>query len=292
MKAAYATNDNDNIDAILNDIPHLSASGRSAFHLFSSLIPRLVPIQPFLELCDGYETDMAFVEPTPGEAASPLRAKLRNLAFDIDRHLPIRTTEDLMQYADNVAGSIAAAICYLSWSILTSPIDPAHALSPVDALTWTAAVHAGQQTQSSTPAVERGIHTVSKAREMGRALQLVNISRDIAKDALIGRLYVPISLFDSAKAIMAVLLPDVRPSYAPYTSKLLDLADSMRASSIPATADLPRTARGGVRAMAASYFEIAAAVRRNGGEVEDGGIRVAKWRRALAAAKAFWFGIA
>lgn len=251
-----------------------------------------MPIQPFLELCDGYETDMAFVEPVSAESSSPLRAKLRDPAFDIDQHLPIKTTEDLMQYADNVAGSIAAAICYLSWSILTSPTDPAHALRPVDALTWTAAVHSGQTVQDPTPVVTEGIHTVSKAREMGRALQLVNVSRDIAKDALIGRLYVPISLFESAKSIMAVLLPDTRPSYAPYTSKLLDLADVMRAASIPATAHLPRTARGGVRAMAASYFEIASAVRRNGGEVEDGGIRVAKWRRALAAARAFWLGIA
>ena len=139
-----------------------------------------------------------------------------------------------------------------------------------------------------------GLRTVRSAREMGRALQLVNISRDIAKDAVIARLYVPLSLFTSSKALLSTLLASPRdpPSYAPHTSSLLDIADRLRIASVPAIGNLPRTARGGTRAMAASYFEIAEAIRRNKGQVDEQGIKVDKWRRGLAAAKAFWLGIA
>jgi phytoene/squalene synthetase len=70
------------------------------------------------------------------------------------------------------------------------------------------------------------------------------------------------------------------------------MADTMRKSSVGATADLPPPARGGVRAMAASYFEIAVAIRRNHGEVDARGIKVNKGRRLVSAAKAFWLGLA
>ena len=283
------------MNTILDDIPHLSSSDRSAFHLFASLIPRLVPVEPFLELCKGYETDMAFVPSDSGSTRSPLAEKLRDPTFDIEKHLPIRTTDDLLRYADDVAGSIASAICYLSWSILTSPVNPAHALRPVDALTWSKLVHYSVNSPIKTnPKISMGLRTVRSAREMGRALQLVNISRDIAKDAVIARLYVPLSLFASSKALLATLLASPRnpPSYAPHTSSLLDIADRLRIASVPAIGNLPRTARGGTRAMAASYFEIAEAIRRKGGEVDVKGIKVEKWRRGLAAAKAFWLGVA
>jgi len=190
LKTAYSPDPKDlDIDTILNDIPHLSSSDRSAFHLFASLIPRLVPIEPFLELCKGYETDMAFLPSTPGSTRSPLKEKMRDPAFDIEKHLPIRTTDDLLRYADDVAGSIASAICYLSWSILTSPINSDHTLRPVDALTWSRLVHYSVNSPIKTNAkISMGLRTVRNAREMGRALQLVNISRDIAQDAIIARL--------------------------------------------------------------------------------------------------------
>jgi 15-cis-phytoene synthase/lycopene beta-cyclase len=80
--------------------------------------------------------------------------------------------------------------------------------------------------------------------------------------------------------------------YAPYTLPLLEMADQMRSNSQHAMADLPRTARGGTRAMVASYFEIAEAIRRRGGAIDERGVRVDKWRRLLAAGTAMWFGMA
>jgi 15-cis-phytoene synthase/lycopene beta-cyclase len=332
---------------ILCSIPDLSEEDRSAFHLFAALIPRLVPIHPFRELCDGYETDLRFV-PSPSPAPPPSTARSRdtngnpevdvnvNLTvgvlptsplvdlvqdpdFQLEEHLPIKTTRDLLDYADNVAGSIASAICYLSWSILTPSPTPSR---PVDSLSWTTHththVHVGgtdtgmtvpESESDPTPLVLRRMRIASHAREMGRALQLVNIARDIAKDARIGRVYVPLSSFSSAKDLLAVILPSSRSNpgpthgsarestrvdldYAPYTLPLLEMADQMRSNSQHAMADLPRTARGGTRAMVASYFEIAEAIRRRGGAIDERGVRVDKWRRLLAAGTAMWFGMA
>jgi 15-cis-phytoene synthase/lycopene beta-cyclase len=55
-------------------------------------------------------------------------------------------------------------------------------------------------------------------------------------------------------------------------------------------ADLPRTARGGTRAMVASYFEIAEEIRRRGGAIDERGVKVDKWRRLIAAGRAMWLG--
>lgn len=348
-----------NEEAILGSIPHLSEEERSAFHLFAALIPRLVPIYPFRELCDGYETDLRFVaSPSPplstatarssdpngnGQVdvngtvgvlpTSPLVELVQDPDFELEEHLPIKTTSDLLEYADDVAGSIASAICYLSWSILTPSSTPCR---PVDSLSWTKHTHshvggigAGTtvpQSQSEsesesgsgwgpTPSVLRRMRITSHAREMGRALQLVNIARDIAKDARIGRVYIPLSSFPSAEDLLAVILPSgpsspsspsnpspangtageptrVDLDYAPYTLPLLDMANKMRSNSQHAMADLPRTARGGTRAMVASYFEIAEAIRRRGGAIDERGVRVDKWRRLIAAGRAMWFGMA
>ena len=76
------------MNTILDDIPHLSSSDRSAFHLFASLIPRLVPVEPFLELCKGYETDMAFVPSDSGSTRSPLAEKLRDPTLTLKSIFP------------------------------------------------------------------------------------------------------------------------------------------------------------------------------------------------------------
>ncbi|WRT67324.1 uncharacterized protein IL334_004294 [Kwoniella shivajii] len=272
------------LNKTLDQIPNLTQSDRSAFHLFSLIIPRLVPIYPFLELCDGYLTDLKF----PSRPISTL-SETENLTD----HLPIKTGGDLMKYADDVAGSIASAICYLSWSILDSSSSSNR---PVEEYTFAKELHIQHTSSGSNENQEliKRLRVIRSAREMGRGLQLVNISRDIAKDALITRLYVPISSFRSAKPILGILFPSKSPapppSYAPYSLPLLDIADDIRLRSEGAIEDLPRTARGGTRAMVSSYFEIAYAVRANKGQVDEKGIRVSKFKRIRRAMKAMWIG--
>ena len=294
-------------ECYVKDIPHLSTEALSAFRLFAAIVPRLVPIYPFLELCRGYEADMAFLSlPTsPSEIRKELNRKMQQPSFKLKDHFPIKTNADLMEYADCVAGSIASAICYLSWSILDTPVDTRWAIRPAeDVKRWCRDVHPLvepparpiqlEKRPKGTPddsLVRRRLVIVNDARAMGRALQLVNIARDICKDAAMGRVYVPLSAFPSVSAMLDVLLPPTSgpgPSYAPYSLPIIKQAYELRRSSEKSIEALPSTARGGTRAMVASYFEIAAAVKKQCGEVDERGVKVSKWRRASSAAKAMW----
>lgn len=304
LQAAFNGATLSELDVILDGLPDIA--DRTAFYIFASLIPPLCPVEPFLELCRGYETDLAF-------CSTHISKRLSDPGFALENHLPIRTQGDLLQYADDVAGSIATAIVYLSVSILAMPcVRPVDALAPV-----IAHVHAAEgkltrliQPQPSNQAMrpDRLVQALSPddphvrlftdARKMGRALQLVNIARDIAKDAAIGRLYIPLSSFESAKDILDILLytpndnntTDTQRIYARYNLPLLDLADELRIASRDAIQQLPRTARGGMRAMVASYFEIAVAIRREEGRVDERGVKVAKWKRVWRAASGLWVG--
>lgn len=275
------------LDAIL-DLLDLEESDRAVFHAFSHLIPRLVPIHPFLELCHGYETDLHF--------SNQLAGKSKLSTGELWKCLPIITNADLLAYADDVAGSVASACCYLAWSILSpSPNFPTR---PVLEYTWADPIqkNAGTGTDTDDDQSRQDgarVEILKNAREMGWALQLVNIARDMKKDALNSRVYIPLSSFPSSELVLAFLRPilgnaNPLPSCQPQVLGLVDIAYSLRDKTAPYMELLPREARGGLRAMVASYFEIGEEIVRRKGEVEDAGVKVSSWRRARAASAAFW----
>lgn len=272
------------LDAIL-DLLDLSESDRTVFHAFSHLIPRVVPIHPFLELCHGYETDLHFSNQMVGKGALS--------TGELWKCLPIITNDDLLAYADDVAGSVASACCYLAWSTLSpSPNQPTR---PVLEYTWAQQGHTDTGTKDDLPTLsildEDRIEIIKNAREMGWALQLVNIARDMKKDAINSRVYIPLSSFPSSELVLAFLQPKPGkpiPSCQPQVLGLVDIATSLREKTASYMNLLPREARGGLRAMVASYFEIAEEIKRRKGEVEDTGVKVSSWRRARAASAAMW----
>lgn len=281
------------LDAVL-DLLNLDPADRAVFHAFSHLVPRLVPIHPFLELCHGYETDLHFSNQLVGKGAIS--------TGQLWKCLPIITHDDLLAYADDVAGSVASACCYLTWSVLTPTRN--HPTRPVLDLTWVELEHrkkapadANFDTNPDDGGVAAGeygderIDIVRNAREMGWALQLVNIARDMKKDALNNRVYIPLSSFPSSESVLAFLQPktcQTRPSCQPQVLGLIDIASTLREKTAPYMDLLPREAKGGLRAMVASYFEIAEEIVRRQGQVEETGVKVSSWRRARAASAAMW----
>lgn len=256
----------------------LPPSARPAFYLFLELgLPSMIPRAPFDDLVAGYRMDLAFPDPPP-HVADPTQ---------IDSLGPIKSTADLIEYSDKVAGSVAEMICRLCWAALGD-----------------GGLSAGELTE-----------VVIKARTMGQALQLVNISRDIRTDAALNRVYIPLNAFRKANeaskddpfATMDAPASDLEsllrssgrsPSsteLSRYTQLLLRLADDLRSSSQGAIAKLPRTARAGTRAMVASYFEIAVAVRRDAKVNHDTSsepvsrVKVSKRKRLWAVCRAVWF---
>ncbi|WWC69263.1 uncharacterized protein I206_103201 [Kwoniella pini CBS 10737] len=291
------------LDKILDEIPNLKLSDRSAFHLFSLIIPRLIPIYPFLELCNGFSTDLKF-------PSKPIKNLYEKEAINISDKLPIKTTEDLLIYADDVAGSIASSICYLSWSIL----DSSNLINPIENYNFSKNLHNYDKSISTILKEEeeerknkdqekiiKRIKIIKCAREMGISLQLINISRDIIKDGLISRLYIPLSYFNSTNSIISILFNNnnskenenenqnqIEQNYNEFIEKLLNLADNLKNNSINSIELLPNTSKSGIKTMIISYYEIAISIKKNKGKINERGIKVGKWNRIRKSIKAFW----
>lgn len=249
--AAEPINEKQVDDFLCNSVPD---SAFPAFYLFSRLLPPMIPRHAFDDLVQGYEMDLLFTATDVGRPNS------------IRQRSPIKTHDDLILYADRVAGSVADMICHLAWAVL-------------------------QDEYGSTPDPGRK-KILEKAREMGQALQLVNIARDIRTDALLQRLYIPLDTFDGRQADLDALLAEDNAlssdEYARYTLPLLTTANNLRQGSAREIERLPRTARAGTRAMVASYFEIGKEVERRAGRLEAERLKVSKWRRIGAVLRCFW----
>ena len=136
--------------------------------------------------------------------------------------------EDLHAYGARVAGSVGAMMC---WIMGPHQMD-----------------------------------TLARACELGVAMQLTNIARDVGHDASIGRLYLPRQWM-----IEAGIPPDAwlaQPSFTPALStvvtRLLDEADRLYKQAHSGIAALPPDCRAAICAASMIYAEIGHQLRREG----------------------------
>jgi phytoene synthase len=101
-------------------------------------------------------------------------------------------------------------------------------------------------------------HALARACELGLAMQLTNIARDVGEDAQAGRLYLPRLWLREAgvdvKAWMAD--PQFTPAIALVVQRLLHTADEIYARAESGVADLPRDCRPAIQAARLVYAEI------------------------------------
>jgi phytoene synthase len=99
---------------------------------------------------------------------------------------------------------------------------------------------------------------VARACELGMAMQLSNIARDVGEDANAGRLYLPRQWLREAGIDPDAWLaqPIFTPRLGGVVSRLLDEADRLYTSSGTGIAELPLLCRPGIRAARFLYAEI------------------------------------
>ena len=150
--------------------------------------------------------------------ALPL-ALLEGFAWDLQGRR-YATLDDLLDYAARVAGSVGAMMAVL--------MGVRHA----DAL--------------------------ARACDLGVAMQLTNIARDVGEDARAGRLYLPLDWLAEAGLRPEAFLaePSITPALAGVVARLLDTAAQMYARGAHGIAALPPACRPGIRAAAMIYAEI------------------------------------
>ena len=112
----------------------------------------------------------------------------------------------------------------------------------------------------------RSPYAIARACDLGIAMQLTNIARDVGEDARNGRLYLPLDWMAEAGLDAGRFLDDPQPSPALSTilKRLLDGADALYARSLSGIAMLPPGCRPSIHAARVLYAEIGRAVERNG----------------------------
>ena len=128
---------------------------------------------------------------------------------------------------------------------------------------------------------------LARACDLGVAMQLTNIARDIGEDARAGRLYVPLSWLREAGLDAETLVRDPRPSpaLARVVRRLLSTAACLYARADSGIADLPLACRPGIGAARRLYAAIGDEVLRNGCDSVTVRARVPRSRKLALAAR-------
>ena len=172
----------------------------------------------------------------------PMQQLLDGLINDLD-HQIIADEADLIGYAYLVAGTVGLMVC-----------DVLGVAAP----------------------------TARKAAvNLGIAMQLTNIARDVQEDALAGRKYVPATWWDAAPGDIVDPSPNMQRTGATAVLRLLNLADGYYASASCGFAFLPLSSRIGLAVAAGVYRGIGAELRRRGGAFHQGRVYVPRWRKAV-----------
>lgn len=126
---------------------------------------------------------------------------------------------------------------------------------------------------------QRSPEIVARACDLGVAMQLTNIARDVGEDARVGRLYLPLAWLREAGLDPDAWLarPVFNAAIAAIVQRLLDTADALYARAAFGIENLPRACRPGIYAARALYAEI-------GRELERGGLDSIS-RRAVVPAR-------
>lgn len=112
----------------------------------------------------------------------------------------------------------------------------------------------------------RSAAQLARATDLGVAMQLTNIARDVGEDARAGRIYLPIDWLAAAGLPPERLLADPRPrpALAALTARLLAEADRLYARADPGIARLPLACRPAIFAARHIYAAIGGEIARAG----------------------------
>jgi len=128
----------------------------------------------------------------------------------------------------------------------------------------------------------RGPAAYARACELGVAMQLTNIARDVGEDARLGRVYLPLDRMHAAGLDPDAFLTDPRfdARLAQVVRDVLGAADELYLRGMAGIAALPIGCRPAIRAAALLYAEIGREVERRGFDSVSGRAVVATSRKA------------
>ncbi len=135
---------------------------------------------------------------------------------------------------------------------------------------------------------ERSAPMLARACDLGVAMQLTNIARDVGEDARRGRVYLPLDWLEEAGIDPERLIAEPAPSsaLAGVLRRLLEAADALYVRSEAGIARLPADCRPAIFAARYLYAEIGREVARRGYDSVGGRAVVSTGRKRLLVLRA------
>jgi len=249
----------------------LLRAGSKSFHAASLLLPRRMRLPAAAVYAFCRVADDAIDEADPAAGGAP--AALIQLRARLDRIYSADPGADLVDRAFHaVARSYgiprAAPECLLEGFLWDAEGRAYEDIGQVQAYGVRVAATVGLMMtclMRPDPRWDR-FHVLARAADLGVAMQLTNIARDVGEDARRGRIYLPAAWLREEGIEPQALLADPRPSPAlgRVVARLLDQADVLYARADAGIAMLPWDCRAAIRAARLIYAAIGPVIRRNG----------------------------
>ncbi len=179
---------------------------------------------------------------------APVDALLDGYRWDVEGR-PVRTRSDLIAYAVRVAASVGVVSSYVM----------------------------GVRERA----------TLARAADLGVAMQLTNIARDVGQDARQDRAYLPREWLDAEGAPALGRHTRHGPAIGRVVRRVLDEADLLYARADAGIRALPADCRPAIHAAAQLYREIGQILRENGYDGVSARVSTTPLRKALVIARSF-----
>ncbi|MEL6574647.1 MAG: phytoene/squalene synthase family protein [Pseudomonadota bacterium] len=236
--------------------------GSKSFHAASLVLPRRVrlpayALYAFCRLAD----DAVDLRGGPGAAARLLDRLGRLYAGKPQAHPADRAFAEVVQRHRIPMDIPAALIEGLAWDEAGRRFETLR-----DVEDYSARVAATVGVMMTLIMGERRPEVLARACDLGTAMQLSNIARDVGEDARAGRLYLPRAWLraEGLEPDAFLAAPVFSPAIGRATARLLDHAEMLYARALPGIAALPWDCRPGISAARLLYREIGREVARRG----------------------------
>ncbi|MEO1686523.1 MAG: phytoene/squalene synthase family protein [Pseudomonadota bacterium] len=241
--------------------------GSRSFHAASRLLPRRVrepalALYAFCRCADDAVDEEADEAAAKARAVQSLRARL-DLVYEArpQDHPADRAMAAIVERFEMPRALPEALIEGLEWDAqgrTYETLDDLHA--------YAARVAGAVGAMMTVLMGVRRPEALARACDMGNAMQLTNMARDVGEDARAGRLFLPKSWLREVGIDPAEFLADPRftPELGGLVERMLAEADRLYARARPGVGQLPAVCRPAIHAAGRIYGEIGAVVRAQG----------------------------
>ena len=277
-------------DTNLSQCRHLLRTGSRSFHAASMVLPRSMrdPATALYAFCRLADDAIDGGGDTPRELRL-LQGRLERLYFGLpDDHPADRAFAEIVRQFDIPSALPLALLEGFEWDSQSRQYET------LEDLCGYASRVAGSVGVMMTLLMRQRDHLVlARASDLGIAMQLTNIARDVGEDARAGRLYLPLRWLREAGIDPDAFLrnPEFSPALASVVQQLLCAAKALYDRAALGISRLPSPCRLGIHTARMLYSEIGNEVaRRNYDSVSQRAVVPrGKKLRALAGAAAACF---